>query len=251
MKRFQLLLLLTAMAIILQAGNVRIYFTLEIQSDPDNAALCVRTGPLMDWEYLGKTPQTKTFYRDLDLTCFMKTKDYYMGRTVFYSDRYGYNHGWVSAGELFTQLRRDFGDKVIADLGVLATGALLAEYPGYDEALRVIELNGNVTSIYFDQAQAENNPNYIFLPLREQYNYYGYQPGYPRDTSIQISSDPLDAAVYCNEQYIGQTPCELNVSWWSAENRQEIRIEKSGYITNRRMITPEEYLIHVVLQPMY
>ena len=251
MKRLFLLFLVIALFQVLQSEIVRVYFTLETYSEPMNADLSIRSGPLMDWEYLGKTPQTRTFYRDLDTTCFMKSRDYYKGQTVYYSDRYGYNRCWVSAGELFGQLRRDFGDKVVADLGVVTTGALLAEYSGYEEAFRTIELNGNVTNIYFDQAQAEIHPNYITLPLRELDDYYEYQSGYPRETTIQISSDPLDTAVYCNEQYIGQTPCQLSVGWWSAENRQEIRFEKSGYITNRRMITPEEYIIHVVLQPMH
>jgi len=179
----------------------------------------------------------------------MKERPWHGGQTVYYSERYGYNNAYPNPNELFEQLKRAFGDKIIQDFGVVTTGWVLAECDGYDKATKALSLNGNVELVSFDRATAESNVNSIFIPLKER-DYSDYHDCY-KTASITITSDPSNSAVYSNEEYIGQTPCHITVNWKSPKNRKEIRFERSGFITNRRMITPEEEKIHVVLQPMY
>lgn len=228
----------------------RIYFAVVVNSDPSGAQISLKSGPLLDWEYMGTSPLTKVFYKDFDISCFMSTKERGIGKVVYYSNRYGSFHVWADAGQLFNTLVRDFGDAIISDLGNVTCGAVMAESPGYEAATRIIEINGNITSTSFNQDRAAAKPNFITLPLRPIQDEY-YEPGFPRDTIVQISTDPPGSAIYCNEKYIGQSPCKLNAQWWYSEDRLEIRTEKSGYITNRRMITPTDERIHIVLQPMY
>jgi len=66
--------------------------------------------------------------------------------------------------------------------------------------------------------------------------------------NVKITSDPTGASVYANQDYVGETPLTTRISWTSPNHRIEIRIEKSGYQTNRRMLTPTDTRVHVVLQ---
>ncbi len=68
-------------------------------------------------------------------------------------------------------------------------------------------------------------------------------------TKVKISSDPDNAHIYSNEQYIGETGGQefYYFTWNSHLDRKEIRIEKSGFNTERRMITPKDDRVNIVL----
>ena len=244
-----LLLLLVFMLSFAEARTVRVFFFLEIQTNPDASELSIKTGPLLDWEYLGCSPHNIVLFKDFNTRDFVKERPWYGRETKFYSERYGYNYAYASADELFDKLVRDFGDKTIQDLGMVTTGWIKAECEGFEESVRAISLNGNISNFSFNQSNANENANILSIPLKECDDYAGHR--YSWDTTIMITSDPANSSVYCNEEYIGQTPCRLTVRWKSERDRNEIRFEKSGYLTSRRIITPREERIHVVLQPMY
>ncbi len=249
MRNSILLILIVLMFGFAGARTVRVYFSLEIQTNPDASELSIKTGPLLDWEYLGYSPHSMVLFKDFSTCNFVKERPWYGRETKYYSERYGYNYAYASTDELFDRLVRDFGDGVIQDLGVVTTGWLKAEGDGFEVSERAISLNGNIPNLSFSKSTAEDNANIISIPMKECDEYSRHR--YSWDTTIMITSDPMNTAVYCNEEYIGQTPCRLTVRWKSGKDRNEIRFEKSGYITNRRMITPEEEKIHVVLQPLY
>lgn len=249
--RYIFFLVILFWAISLSSATVRVFFTVEIQTEPSGAEVSIKTGPLLDWEYLGTSPHTITCFRDLDVSEFMKTRTHYRGQIAYYSKRYGYNRMWVSADELFGQLRRDFGEAIIADLGVSAVGWIKAEYEGFECPVRTLSLNSNIEFMSFDKLTSQNNSNRIYLPMKERDYWRRNHDYFNPTTTVDVSSDPSGCAVYSNEEYVGKTPCRLTFSWRSPEGRREIRMEKSGYITNRRMVTPQEERIHVVLQPMY
>lgn len=72
----------------------------------------------------------------------------------------------------------------------------------------------------------------------------------PSSFTIQhtITTDPTGAAVYLNMDYMGNTPLTINLDWYSYSDRAELRLEKYGFQTNRRMITANDKRIHVVMQ---
>ena len=242
------LVFLLYMSCYVSATTVRVYFSLNIQTDPSASELSIKTGPLLEWEYLGMSPHSMNLFRNFHSRDFVKERPWHGGQTMYYSERYGYNYAYASVDDLFNKLRRDFGDEVIKDLGVVTSGWLLAETDGCEHAVRAISLNGNILSASFNQSTAKLTPNVLFIPLKEMNFNERYRDWI---ATVKITSDPSNCAVYCNEEYVGQTPCVVSVKWKSERDRREIRIEKSGFITNRRMITPKEERIHVVLQPMY
>jgi hypothetical protein len=68
-------------------------------------------------------------------------------------------------------------------------------------------------------------------------------------TPISISSDPSGVAIYGNGEFWGKTPYGGTINWMSREQNIELRFEATGYMTERRMITPNQTTVHVVLQP--
>ena len=252
--RNMIILVMLFWAVCLNCASVRVFFTVEIQTEPSGADVSIKTGPLLDWEYLGTSPHTITCFRDLDVSEFMKVRPMYKGQFAYYSERYGYNSMWASADGLFGQLRRDFGEAILSDLGVCNVGWIKAEYDGFESSVKTLSLNSNIEFMSFDKSKSQQNRNRLYIPMKEldywyddDYDYDWYNP----TTTVDVSSDPPGCAVYSNEEYVGNTPCSLTFRWWSPDSRIEIRMEKSGYITNRRMVTPREERIHVVLQPMY
>ena len=69
-------------------------------------------------------------------------------------------------------------------------------------------------------------------------------------TSSDVSSDPSDAAVYVDDEYYGQTPCNIELLWSNNSVKKKIlRVEKSGYASYQKAIDSYDRRIHVVLQP--
>jgi hypothetical protein len=169
-----ILLVILATTQFAYARTIRIYFSIKVQTDPENAELSIKTGPLLDWEYIGKAPRSMILFRDLNTKDFVKERTRYGGQTAYYSDRYGYNTMYASPDELFDQLKRNYGDKIIQDFGMVATGGLMAESDGYEKEFRTITLNGNIQNISFDQSVAEGNPNTILIPLKERDCYHNH-----------------------------------------------------------------------------
>ena len=64
---------------------------------------------------------------------------------------------------------------------------------------------------------------------------------------VKVSSDPAGASVYGNQNYLGTTPLELPVVFSDGIAQIELRFEKSGYGTQRRVLTVTDDKIHVVL----
>ena len=113
------------------------------------------------------------------------------------------------------------------------------EMPGYKSATRVI----NLKPTHITKKSAWKNPRQVHVILEP----ITKQSAEEFTTEISISSDPTGASVYANEAFIGQTPITETVTWNSSSNRIELRFEKSGYGTERRVLTPKDGRIHVVL----
>lgn len=52
-------------------------------------------------------------------------------------------------------------------------------------------------------------------------------PGIP--STLSITSDPSNIAIYINEKYIGNTPCKPEIKWSEFDNNIIIVGRKSGY----------------------
>ncbi len=104
---------------------------------------------------------------------------------------------------------------------------------------------------------AKKRPQVFRFFLEPIYYYYPPFPVYPQPpqytykTTVVISTDPPGTALYANEQYIGMSPLEYTALWNPYVDRIEIRAERSGFTTNRRMITPQDRTIFIVLQPRW
>lgn len=112
------------------------------------------------------------------------------------------------------------------------------ELPGYQRATRTLSYRVHL-----------NNPSYavhanlveIRTPSVSEPTYYSVQH--------TLTTDPNGSAVYINQDFMGHTPLSIELTWSSrGDNRKELRFEKYGYQTNRRMITPNDKRIHVVMQ---
>lgn len=121
--------------------------------------------------------------------------------------------------------------------GYPVTNEFLIEKPGYIPVKKSL----TVYPKYENQAEAEKDVTTLFVILKQETSS-------TFQTAISISSEPSGAAVYGNENFWGNTPLEQYITWSNANSRIELRIEKSGYITNRRVVTPTDKRIHVVLQ---
>jgi len=104
---------------------------------------------------------------------------------------------------------------------------------------------------------AKKRPQVFRFFLEPIYYYYPPYPVYPQPpqytykTQVTIATDPPGTALYANEQYIGMSPLEYTALWNPYVDRIEIRAERSGYTTNRRMVTPQDRNIFIVLQPRW
>jgi len=65
--------------------------------------------------------------------------------------------------------------------------------------------------------------------------------------TVMITSDPSGTAVYGNQDYLGKTPLEIPVFFPDRSAQLELRFERSGYGTERRVLTVSDNAIHVVL----
>ena len=233
-------------ACLLGAQTVRVYYTVGISTRPDTCAVSLKTGPAAVWDSVGTSPCVIDLYRDFNIMEFIRSKPVWGKAAVFYSPHYGAERTWDSEQELFEQLRRDYGDLLIRDLGIVSLGWIKAEKPDHDPAVKAINLNGNISSLSFDQATASASPNRI---------NFGLKPHFDDGTlflessgTVTISSEPVNAAVYCSDEYLGQTPCVIDVTWHTPESKLELRFEKPGYATETYSAGTGESNVHVVLK---
>lgn len=112
------------------------------------------------------------------------------------------------------------------------------ELPGYQRTSRTINFRvGPGTPSYAVHANLVE----VHKPSVSQPTYYSVQH--------TLTTDPNGSAVYVNQDYMGHTPLTIELTWSSSgDNRKELRFEKFGYQTNRRMITPNDKRIHVIMQ---
>jgi len=130
---------------------------------------------------------------------------------------------------------------------------LMIRKPGYHPLVQLIFVPFNERWEDFAKKRPQIfrfflEPIYYFFP---PYYFYPRPPLYTYKTTVVISTDPPGTALYANEQYIGLSPLEYTAVWNPYVNRIEIRAERSGYTTNRRMITPQDTNIFIVLQPRW
>lgn len=115
------------------------------------------------------------------------------------------------------------------------------EKTGYDTVERAF----TVYPKYATVEEAKEDVKDIFVHL------HPYGAGSEIKRSIRITSDPSGAAVYSNQDYIGSTPFDVDATFSEASSQFELRFEKSGYGTERRMLTILDDRIHVVLHRSY
>lgn len=80
---------------------------------------------------------------------------------------------------------------------------------------------------------------------------FNYQPYTEITQTVSLKSDPPNCAVYANGDYLGHTPIQVDLTWNNDDGKVELRFEKSGFITNRRLLTKHDTKICVVLQPSW
>lgn len=95
------LVFLLYMSCYVSATTVRVYFSLNIQTDPSASELSIKTGPLLEWEYLGMSPHSMNLFRNFHSRDFVKERPWHGGQTMYYSERYGYNYAYASVDDLF------------------------------------------------------------------------------------------------------------------------------------------------------
>ncbi len=88
---------------------------------------------------------------------------------------------------------------------------------------------------------AQNNPMSVFILLEPMNAASG------QTNTVRITSDPSGASIYGNQNFWGVTPIEIPVYFSSNTSQIEIRFEKSGYGTERRVLTTSDRQLHVVL----
>lgn len=99
---------------------------------------------------------------------------------------------------------------------------------------------------------ADNYLEFYYIERHYKIALHRYFPAQAIDVNrnVHITSDPAGSAVYINGEYEGLTPLTLEIFWTNAYDRIELIFEKSGYITNRRLLSQEDDRIHMVLQPL-
>jgi len=135
---------------------------------------------------------------------------------------------------------------------------LLIRKPGYYDQVRRIFVPFNEKHQDF----ALKRPQVFKFLLQPIAVYYvppsGYYPPYVPPlywdpfykSSVDLSSDPTNAAVYIDDKYYGQTPCSVELLWdRSSYKKKTLRVEKSGFNTQQRILESFEHRVHVVLQP--
>lgn len=120
----------------------------------------------------------------------------------------------------------------------------IIEKPGYKTVYKSLTLYPKFKS----SDEALSNPITLFVQL-EPLSRTNNSSASNKTSQIIITSEPSGAAIYGNQNYWGQTPYKANVNWSSLQERIEIRFEKSGYLTSRRMVTSSDKKIHITLQP--
>lgn len=112
------------------------------------------------------------------------------------------------------------------------------EKPGYNTVEKTISLVPNCRS----EEVAKNNPFTVFVLLQPS------NSANSQTNTVNITSDPSGASVYGNQNYWGTTPLTVPVMFANNNSQVEIRFEKSGYGTERRVLTVTDQHLHIVLQ---
>ncbi|MCK9335600.1 MAG: PEGA domain-containing protein [Candidatus Cloacimonetes bacterium] len=69
-------------------------------------------------------------------------------------------------------------------------------------------------------------------------------------SNIDVSSDPSNASVYIDDEYCGQTPCSVELIWDNySYKKKTLRVEKTGYKMQQRVLESFEHRVHIVMQP--
>ena len=135
---------------------------------------------------------------------------------------------------------------------------LLIRKPGYYDQVRRIFVPFNEKHQDF----ALKRPQVFKFLLQPIAVYYvppsGYYPPYVPpsywdpfyQSNVDLSSDPTNAAVYIDDKYYGQTPCSVELLWdRSSYKKKTLRVEKSGFNTQQRILESFEHRVHIILQP--
>ncbi len=233
MKKLLLIGLLMLVAL-LGAETVRVYYSLDVSSNPDSSMISIKPVLSADWIPYTISPTRLDLYKDLDLSEFM---DQYLewGKPIsFVSDRYERSRHFPSERALFDQLKADFGDAIIRDVGVMPLGWIKAEKDSCTTVTKSLSLNTNVSFASFDPVTASSKPNRINLTLL--YICDNGRMAEAVTALLDISSEPSNAVVYCDNEYVGHTPLKVWVTWHTPTSKLEVRCEKTGYPTKIRKV---------------